>query len=178
MTDPRQRLSELLEPIHREARAFARRLCRSDAEGDDVFHDAVLRALDKLELLRDEGAFRPWFYRVIATTHRNRYRRSFWRRLVPIGDTDEPRVPPAVDELAGSERARAALARLPAAQREAVVLFELEGMTVDEIAAIQGSSASAVKSRLARGRARLRSIYIKRFGFEHALDRAFASRTE
>ena len=61
-------------------------------------------------------------------------------------------------------RASRALAALPAVQREAVVLFELEGYPVEEIAALQGVSASAVKSRLARGRARLRRTY-ERWGF-------------
>jgi RNA polymerase sigma-70 factor (ECF subfamily) len=183
MTDPRQRLAELLEPHHREGRAFARRLCRSDAEGDDVFHDAVLRALDNIADLRDDAAFRPWFYRVVVTTHRNRYRRSFWRRLVPMSDASEPSVDPAAEALAGAQRVRAALAGLPAPQREALVMFELEGMSVAEIAEVQDAGLSAVKSRLTRARSRLRSIYIKRFGFQQAAnrevaDRALASRTE
>lgn len=166
-TSPRQRLAALLEPVHREARAFARRLCRSDAEGDDVFHDAVLRALDKIDQLRDDDSFRPWFYRVVISVQRNRTRRSFWSRLVPLGDRDEQPSPDSfADELAAAQRARRALARLPAAQREALVLFELEGMSVEEVSAIQGASASAVKSRLARARSRLRSIYIKKLGVE------------
>ena len=57
-----------------------------------------------------------------------------------------------------------ALARLPAEQREAVVLFELEGFGIEAIAAVQKVSPSAVKSRLARGRARLARIY-ERWGF-------------
>jgi RNA polymerase sigma-70 factor (ECF subfamily) len=44
-------------------------------------------------------------------------------------------------------------------QREAVVLGDIEGYSIDEIAAIQGVTASAVKSRLARGRERLRRRY-------------------
>jgi len=179
MNDPRQRLAKLLEPIHAQARAFARRLCRSDVEGDDVFHDAVVRALDKIDDLNDEGAFRAWFYRVVITTHRNRYRRSFWRKLVPLVAGDEGSVEPEVEQLAGTERARVALAKLPAAQREALVMFEIEGMTVDEIASVQNASASAVKSRLARARSRLRSIYIKRFGFGPSpANQNLASRTE
>ncbi|MEM9489771.1 MAG: sigma-70 region 4 domain-containing protein, partial [Myxococcota bacterium] len=45
----------------------------------------------------------------------------------------------------------AALARLPAVQREAVVLCDIHDMSVEEIAALQGATASAVKSRLSRG---------------------------
>ena len=58
-------------------------------------------------------------------------------------------------------RVSRALASLPAEQREAIVLFDLEGITVDEIASLQGVSASAVKSRLARGRLRLRRLYVR-----------------
>ena len=51
------------------------------------------------------------------------------------------------------------LATLPAVQREAVVLFELDGYSIVEIAAMQRASVSAVKSRLTRGRERLRRFY-------------------
>jgi RNA polymerase sigma factor (sigma-70 family) len=61
-------------------------------------------------------------------------------------------------------RGREALATLPPEQRESIVLFEVEGWKVDEIAALLGISASAVKSRLSRGRERLRAFYEKRFG--------------
>lgn len=171
MNSPNQQFRSLLEPIHDDARAFARRLCRSRAEGDDTFHDAVVRARRKLDALRDERAFRAWFYRVIVTVHRSRSRRRFWRRLSPLGGderstTDDPRHALERDE--GSERVREALASLPSVQREAIVLFELEGLPVDEVAAIQQASASAVKSRLARGRQKLRTIYIKRFGIGDA----------
>ena len=76
-----------------------------------------------------------------------------------------PTPPPDRDE---SKRVRVALSTLSSVQREAIVLFELEGMGVAEIARIQQVSASAVKSRLARGRQKLRVVYVKRFGFSDA----------
>lgn len=158
----RQRLCRLLEPHHQELRGFARRLCRGAADGDDLFQEAALRALLKLDGLREDGAFRVWFYRVLLSVHRNRYRQSFWRRLVPIGDEHETEAAWPV-EPGSAERLRAALGRLPAPQREAIVLFELQGMTVTEIAELQGVSPSAIKSRLARSRRKLRAIYRKRF---------------
>ncbi len=157
----RHRLCLLLEPHHDELRAFAHRLCRATADGDDVFQEAAMRALVKLDSLRSDDAFRFWFYRVLLSVHRNHCRRSFWSRLVPLGDELESSVAPA--DLGGAERMRAALGRLPAVQREAIVLHDLQGMTVDEIAGAQGVTTSAVKSRLSRGRRRLRSIYRKRF---------------
>ena len=63
-------------------------------------------------------------------------------------------------------RMAAALAKLPGVQREAVVLFELEGFGIEEIAALQRATPSAVKSRLARGRERAKPrSAVSRSGF-------------
>jgi RNA polymerase sigma-70 factor (ECF subfamily) len=173
MEPSHKRLRRLIEPVHDRAVAFARCLCRSRSDGDDLYQEALLRVLGKLDSLRDDAAFRPWLYRVVISVHRNRCRRAFWRRLLPLGDPAEPDdanrgagVPGdyrtsdwSPDAAEAAQRARAALAVLPAVQREAIVLFEIEGWQVDEIAEAQGVSASAVKSRLARGRARLRAHY-------------------
>ncbi|HXU69522.1 MAG TPA: RNA polymerase sigma factor [Polyangia bacterium] len=157
----KRRLLELLAPLHDRARMTARRLCRSHADGDDLFHDAVLRALDHLDELRDAAAFRSWFYAVLLNAHRARHRLSFWRRLVPL---DEVRADAAVtdggrDAWEGAQRMARALATLAPPEREAIVLFELEGFSLEEIAALQRSSLSAVKSRLVRARGRLRRHY-------------------
>jgi RNA polymerase sigma-70 factor (ECF subfamily) len=158
-----QRFLRLVEPHHAAALAFARCLCRSDADGDDLFQVALLRAFDNIEHLRSEDAFRSWFYRVIVSVHRNRLRRPFWRRLVPLAD-DHGTEHRFDEELAGAQRARLALAELPPEQRETLLLFEIEGWTVDEIASLHHVSVSAVKSRLVRARDRLRNLYTKRFG--------------
>src|SRR5262245_61415339 len=76
----------LLAPIHDRARASARRLGGSAAEGDDLFHEAVLRAMEKLGALREIDRFAPWFYSILISVHRDRTRRSFWRRLFPLDD--------------------------------------------------------------------------------------------
>ena len=52
----------------------------------------------------------------------------------------------------------AALDKLPAAQKEAVILFEISGFSIKEIAEIQGSTESGVKSRLKRGREALAKL--------------------
>jgi RNA polymerase sigma-70 factor (ECF subfamily) len=163
MDSDRQRFCRLIEPIHDDAASFARCLCRSRADGDDLFQEALVRALAKIGGLRDDAAFKRWLYRVIVSVHRNRSRRAFWSRLLPL--TVDVRDPdPSPDHaIGGAERARAALAELPPEQRETIVLFEIEGWQVTEIAELHGVSASAVKSRLTRGRERLRAIYGARF---------------
>jgi RNA polymerase sigma-70 factor (ECF subfamily) len=154
-------LFDLLGPIHDDVQLFARRIAGSNAEGDDTFQEAVLRAARKLSTLRDRARFRPWMCSVVVSVHRTRCRRAFWRRLVSREVPDEPGEDGGhwADERASAKRAQAALATLSPPQREAIVLFELHGHSLDEIAEIQQTSLSSVKSRLARGRDRLRAFY-------------------
>jgi RNA polymerase sigma-70 factor (ECF subfamily) len=140
----RRRFLSLLGPLHDRARLSARRLCRSNADGDDLFQEAA------------------WFYAVLLSVHRERSRRGFWTRFFGL-DRDKqeeaapPRAPHALeDDYAEASRLKQALSRLPAEQREAVVLFEVDGYSLQEVAELQGSSVGAVKSRLLRGRQRLR----------------------
>jgi RNA polymerase sigma-70 factor (ECF subfamily) len=169
--DKAERFRTLIEPLHDRVLGFARSLCRSITEGDDLFQEAMLRAFTKLDALRDDHAFRGWLYRIVITVHRSRARRAFWRRLLPMADDarDETDAGESGDDyrseawspdiVEANRRARTALGQLPVAQREAIVLFEIEGWQVEEIAGVQGTSVSAVKSRLARGRERMREIY-------------------
>ncbi len=192
---PGERLCRLLSPLHTAVRATARRLCQSPADGDDLLHEAVLRALARIDQLRDEARFRPWFYAVLLSVHRQRSRVAFWRRFVPFlpmrGSMqnrahDDDRLPaePSAGWLASGwpstldeeTRTRAirvstALQRLPVEQREAIVLFEVEGFAIDEIAELQRASQSAVKSRLARARQRLREHYQAQCQTEDASER-------
>ena len=167
-----RRLIELLGPIHEAAARTARRLEAGD--GDDLLQEAVVRAHDRLDSLRDESRFRAWFFAVLLSIHRSRSRRAFWRRFLPIGEAfvegrELARGPEhGEEEWWRSRRAAEALSRIPSVQREAVVLHDVEGFSVEEIAAMQGVSESAVKSRLSRGRDRLRRWYRIRGWVERA----------
>jgi RNA polymerase sigma-70 factor, ECF subfamily len=164
-----RRLLDLLAPIHDRARETARRLEARTGEGEDLFHEAVLKACEKLSTLRDLEKFPMWFYRILLNTHRGRARRAFWKRFVRLdADPAPPAAPVAGDEAEArfhrAERLARALATLPAVQREAVVLAEIQGYPLDEIAAMQRVTVSAVKSRVARGRERLRRHYSRVLG--------------
>lgn len=159
------RLIRLLKPIHAQAMATARRLCRSVEDGDDLYQETVLRAYDKLGGLRDESRFRSWFYATLLSRHRSRVRltRRVWVSLHDtIGRRDEPVGADGIsweEERQQAERAAHALAGLRPVQREAIVMHDIEGFSVEEVAELQGVTPSAVKSRLARGRERLRRFY-------------------
>jgi RNA polymerase sigma-70 factor (ECF subfamily) len=170
VNDDSGRLMALLAPLHDAARATARRLCRSHADGDDLFQETVLRALGQLATLREPAKFRAWFYAVMLSVHRARHRRRFWHRLFSLDDvTREPSRAGEAERYEGAQRMARALATLAPEAREAIVLFELEGFTLEELAALQRDSIAAVKSRLSRARERLRRHYQKLEGERPAI---------
>ena len=160
-----ERLLRLLGPIHGQAAGTARRLSRSADEGDDLYQESVLRAYERLHDLRDESKFRSWFFATLLSLHRSR-RRQARRGTVSLEEAWNRGGEPAGEDgsawaeaLERADRAARALNGLAPVQREAVVLHEIEGFSVEEVAAMQGVTISAVKSRLVRGREKLGQFY-------------------
>ena len=89
----RGRFSRLLEPVHDRAVTFARGLCRSRSDGDDLYQEALVRAFARLDSLREDGAFRTWLFRIVVTVHRNHARAAFWRRWLPFRSGDDEELP-------------------------------------------------------------------------------------
>ena len=123
----------------------------------------MLRAYERLHDLRDESKFRSWFFATLLSIHRTRRRR---RATVSLEEAWPKGGEPAGEDgsawaeaLERADRAARALDGLAPVQREAVVLHEIEGFSVEEVAAMQGVTISAVKSRLVRGRDKLRQFY-------------------
>src|ERR1700694_1207597 len=135
-------------------RRYARALPRSAEEADDLVQDTLVRGLRSQHLFHG-GDVRSWLYTILTNLNRNRLR-SLARRpaLSPLGDADAPQM--AGPEAGGRdiERARAALGE---AQRSALLLVVLEGLSYREVAEVQGVPIGTVMSRLARARAQIKS---------------------
>ncbi len=148
--------------LESELRRFVERRIASSADVDDVIQDVLTRILTGLPRLRDEERFGPWVYRIarhaIADHHRASSRHSL---------ASEPREHSKVEGVVGEED-HDAVARevsvyaalfvttLPSPYREALTLTELEGRTQKEAAEMLGISVSGMKSRVQRGRRKLR----------------------
>jgi len=136
-------------------------------DAQDVTQNAFLRAYRALGRYDGRAAFSTWLYRVAVNVCMDELKRR-GRQPVAIssllGDDDPvPQISdpaPALDEaLLARERRRALLAAiysLPAKHRAVLVLFELQGLSYDEICQVLGASLGTVKSRLNRARLALR----------------------
>lgn len=124
-------------------------------EAQEVAQEAYMRAWAHWRKIHAYGQPRAWVARVAYRTAVSRWRRAratmaSWIRHGPP--------PPVAEPSAASVALAAALAELPLAQRQAVVLHHLAGYSVTEIAVFTGAPEGTIKARLSRGRARLSDL--------------------
>ncbi len=133
--------------------AGALRTTGSEQTAQDVVQDAWLSAWLHLPGFRGQSQVRTWLVRITTTKALNAVRRP--DRTVPLEAAPDPAAASTEQEAERRERAaavRGAVAALPARQREAVVLRDLEGLSYEQVAVALDCSVSSVKSALFRGR--------------------------
>lgn len=152
---------------------LALRLHGNQDDAEDIVQTAFVRAYAHLKRIRDGQALLAWLYRAVVNLVRDRAKSAVQRQTValeamsqrPDGDaSEEPAAlgdasldPARVVEKSEVQRALAeAIQRLPLEFREPLVLHHLEHLGVEEIAQVLGVPVGTVKSRIARGRMRLR----------------------
>ncbi|GAA3393917.1 RNA polymerase sigma factor SigM [Cryptosporangium minutisporangium] len=138
--------------------AVAVRTIGNSEDAADALQDALLSAYRSAGSYRGDAAVTTWLHRIVVNACLDRVRRRQARPTVPLPD-DDGRAPAApTDLIAARETAldvRAALAELPVEQRAALILVDVQGHPVADAAEMLGVAVGTVKSRCARGRARL-----------------------
>lgn len=154
-----------LEPEHRRARAYCRKLTGSREDGDDLYQDALVRALTGFDRLRETESFRPWLYRIIVNTYKNRIKQPWWKRARPLSQEIAESTPGENPSriYAARRRLTVAFRVLSAEERAMMTLFELEGWTAEEIGRVMGKAPGTVRVRLKRARDKMRKALIRYF---------------
>ncbi len=133
--------------------AVALRTVGDREEAADALQDALLSAYKAADRFRGDSAVTTWLHRIVVNACLDRMRRRQSRPTVPLPETDVTPAPATDRDTALV--VRDALATLPAEQRAALVLVDIQGYPVAEAAEILGVAEGTIKSRCARGRARL-----------------------
>lgn len=139
----------------------ARRVDAGDV--DDVMQDVLARTQRGLAGLRDEARLSAWLLQVARSAIADHGRVRARHPIVDPAAAPEPIAPDDDDDRVAFQAlvgcVAAFVARLPSPYREAITLVELEGLSVAAAADIAGVSVSGMKSRVQRGRARLRALF-------------------
>jgi RNA polymerase sigma-70 factor (ECF subfamily) len=153
-----------LDPPLREAllaavprlRAFAISLCRSGDRADDLVQETLVRALANIRSFQPGTNMPAWLFTIL----RNHFHSEHRKRRREVADVDGSyretmKLPPEQVARMEFQELRAALAKLPADQREAVILVGASGFSYEEAGRICGCPLGTIKSRVNRGRTRL-----------------------
>ena len=160
MTD--QEFAQEILPYRSLLYRVALRATRSRADADDVVQETYLLALQGWRRSRPEKV-RPWLVAICFNVLRSRHRRQRGRaeELQPDpGEALPSRLDTAEEALArlAGSAVRAALRQLPPAQREAIVLMDLCGLSAAAAGGLVGAPRGTVLVRVHRGRRRLAEL--------------------
>ncbi len=153
----RAAFDELIERWHARLWRYARRITGSDQAADDVAQDVWLRVLRGIGRLRDGSKLRPWLFGIARRVLMDRLRERYAAPSdSPIDVADLAAPEPTALAPGDIEVMEREIERLPVIDREVVVLFYLDELSLAEIAGIAGVPVGTVKSRLHRARRMLR----------------------
>ena len=163
---------ELWQLVHDGLRAFIAKRVSDQGHADDILQDVFVRVHQQIASVSDPGRLISWIYQITRNAIIDHYRKPGRQREIPSGlsaelegidevaetsttthpgDVAEPRA-----ELAGCLRPM--IERLPQDYREAITRVEIDGLTQQAAAKQMGLSLSGMKSRVQRGRARLKQM--------------------
>jgi RNA polymerase sigma-70 factor (ECF subfamily) len=151
----------LLDRYFRACRAVALAVTANEADAEDACQDGFVQAMERIDSCRDPARFGGWLLQIVRTRARNLVRHHAVRAAEPLDRYELPSAGSAAAEVERGElreRLLAALAELPDAHREVVLLHDLEGWTHQEIAGRLELPAGTVRSHLHHARRRLRLI--------------------
>ena len=155
--------SAIVERHRKRLTTVARRYTRNDHDAQDVVQEAFLRASCNLHSYRRESALSTWLHRLVKNSGYDylNHRSNRENASLDTEDFDDDRNPLLAhnpsENLAEQLAVREAMELLREDQREALVLTDVAGFRVGEVATAQGVKPGTIKSRCARAREVLRA---------------------
>lgn len=168
--DLKAQFQSKMDGIKTELYNFAYRLTGRREDAEDLLQESYFKAYKYFHQLRDRDKFKEWIFQITANQFRNSLKRRKREQLyftdefeqaglVPQTVAQDPDV--RAERTDQSRRVREAIAGLDPKMREALVLFELRGFSIEETAKILAISPGTVKSRLHYARKRLKSTLME-----------------
>ncbi|MFB6893488.1 RNA polymerase sigma factor [Kitasatospora sp. NPDC056327] len=152
-------VAALVSGAHPHVQRFARSLCATPEDAEDAAQEALIILYRKIGMLRATGALASWMFRIVRNECLRRARSVL--REGPVGGAVPYRS--AEDEVLGrleAGRVAEAIAALPDDQRRVLIMRDVQGLSGRTVADALGLSTAAMKSRLHRARAAVRTVTV------------------
>jgi RNA polymerase sigma factor (sigma-70 family) len=150
---------ELYDPIHKHLARFCRAISGNKEDAEDLMNDTILATLESMNKLKDSTSFKSYIFSIASNLNNMRFRRTKFH-----ADFNEKEIRQIIDTDNNPEYATEfkiiyeKILVLPHKMAEALILFHISDLTIEEIQKIQGGSMSGVKLRLKRGREKLLTL--------------------
>jgi RNA polymerase sigma-70 factor (ECF subfamily) len=157
LTAARERFLELVADLRPDLHRYCSRIVGSAIDGEDVVQETLAKAYFAIGLSPELPPLRPWLLRIAHNTAIDFLRRYDRRFVEPVASVEDLAV---ADAVATPDVARLALSgfvALPVLQRSSLILKDLLGLSLEEVAQVTSTTVPAVKAALVRGRTALRN---------------------
>ena len=155
----RQALGELVGHWHEPVWRYARRMLDGPGPADDVSQNAWAAALKALPNLREPERFAPWLFTIVRRSVMDHLRGKYG----PVDPVDVDRIEEGeADAVLDRAQVAEGLAVLAPREREVLILFYLQDLSLEECADVLGIPVGTVKSRLFRAKRQLRDRMIEK----------------
>ena len=155
--EKQEQFLDLVEPHKAGLLRFCRALSKTGDTAKDLASEAILITYERFDSIRDKTVIKSYLYTIasrLARTERNIAKRNAsYDEASSIEYTGA-----SPDVLTDIHLLQEAMNKLPEKQREAIIMFEISGLSLLEIKDIQGGSLSGVKMRLSRGKEELAKL--------------------
>ena len=150
--------------------AVALRMCGNREDAQDCLQEAMIRVFRAISGFKGQSSFSTWVYRITMNSCLDELRRRKSRTATSLDGMLENGFAPSDDgdtpeqSSLRAEQRRAmekAIANLPEDMRSAIVLRDIQGCSYDEIARVLDTNVGTIKSRISRGREKLRSVLME-----------------
>ncbi len=155
---------ELYDRYYSRVRGYAASMLRDAAASDDVVQETFIRAQANLDALREPECVSAWLFRIAHNLCMDHLRARRSSRIDPAADPDSAGACDGASVQRDLERGemsacvREKIDRLPESHRAVILLYDMQGLSHQEIADVLGTEVGTVKVRLHRARKRLRAV--------------------
>jgi RNA polymerase sigma-70 factor (ECF subfamily) len=151
---------ELYEPIHAQLTRFCRAISGNTEDAKDLVNDTVLNAIESFDRIKDKSAFKSYMFSIASNLSKKKFRRSKFNAAFNEGEINQiVDLSQNPEYFADFKIIYNQILALPDKIAEAIILFHISDLSLEEIQQIQGGSLSGVKLRLKRGREKLFSQF-------------------
>jgi RNA polymerase sigma-70 factor (ECF subfamily) len=153
-------IEELYQEYHQPIQRYLERLVGQRETAEDLCHETFIKALRHWNQHIEQASARGWLYRIATNTAYDYLRRGRTVAIVPLLHDDTVSIMTWESQIDHAEPVWAALQGIPDAYRVPLMLHIWAGYPLKDIAAVLGINVATIKTRVHRGRAQFRQLYV------------------